>query len=370
MERQSLVDRGQNAETDGKKVDEQTSVLPTLKGIIAKIFVALVFTTSATCVQLLQRTVPDFELDTCRFSTTAIVLLVWLLITRKSFKIPVSEIFSVLCYGFIAFVDTTSIYIAVTMLPLSSAQSVQVTSVLVSGIPLSAIFWKEEITLKRVTFAMMCVCGVFLVVQPEFILTAKRHHHVATLNTTATTMMTATTETMYTERNTSKEITGTVLEHWEESILFVILEYVLSCLSGCSITLYTLLLKRNPFLTDNIILVIFWSSLLCALISSALMVAFEQLISPRDWSQLVWIFGHSATFVCSRPLVFYAVKHISGNFCNIIHSTNVVFFLVSQYTILSSIMPGNKNWIEVVGIMLVLLGTSMGSIVELLKVRS
>ena len=330
---------------------------------------------SATCVQLLQRTVPDFELDTCRFSTTAIVLFIWLLISRKSLKIPTSEIVNVVCYGFITFVDTTSIYVAVTMLPLSSVQSIEVTTVLLSGIPLYAIFWKEEITVKRVIFAVLCVCGVILVVQPEFIFTAKRSHFVATLNTTTTTATTTTTMTTaltttvatYIEGNTSKEIRENIVGYHDQSILFVILGYVLSFLSGCSITLIAILLKRNPFLTDHIILVIFWSSLLCAILSSVVMVVVEQPILPKDWMQLALILGQSVTFVCSKPLVFYAVKYLSGNLYNIMHSSNVIFFLVSQYTILSSILPGNRNWIEVVGITLVFLGSCMGSILELLK---
>ena len=295
MEKQGLIEREKMTTTDGQMVDEQTSVLQTLKGLIAKLLVALLTTTSATCVQLLQRTVPDFELDTCRFSTTAIVLFIWLLISRKSLKVPTSEIFNVVCYGFITFVDTTSIYVAVTMLPLSSVQSIEVTTVLVSGIPLYAIFWKEEITVKRVIFAVLCVCGVILVVHPEFIFTAKRSHFVATMNTTTTTTTTTMTTTLtttaatYTEGNTSKEIKENIVEYHDESILFVIFGYVLSFLSGCSITLMAILLKRNPFLTDNIILVIFWSSLLCALLSSVVMVAVEQPILPKDWMQLALI---------------------------------------------------------------------------------
>ena len=228
--------------------------------------------------------------------------------------------------------------------------------------------------MKRVIFAVLCVCGVILVVQPEFIFTVKRRHLVATLNTTTTATTTTTMTTTVTTTgatstlgNASKEIKENIVEYQDESILFVIVGYVLSILSGCSITLMAVLLKRNPFLTDNIILVIFWSSLLCALLSSIVMVTVEQPILPKDWMQLALIVGHSVTFVCSKPLVFYAVKYLSGNLYNIMHSTNVVFFLVSQYTILSSILPGNRNWIEVVGIMLVFLGSCMGSIMELLK---
>ena len=47
MEKQGLIEREKKTETDGQMVDEQTSVLQTLKGLISKLLVALL----TTCVQ-------------------------------------------------------------------------------------------------------------------------------------------------------------------------------------------------------------------------------------------------------------------------------------------------------------------------------
>ena len=58
------------------------------------------------------------------------------------------------------------------------------------------------------------------------------------------------------------------------------------------------------------------------------------------------------------------LQNISGSTINIILSLTVVTFLISQYTVLSSILPGHKNWIEVTGVILVLLGSTMESILE------
>ena len=41
--------------------------------------------------------------------------------------------------------------------------------------------------------------------------------------------------------------------------------------------------------------------------------------------------------------------------------------LIPQYTVLSSILPGHRNWMEVVGVILVMLGCSMSSLVEMFK---
>ena len=43
--------------------------------------------------------------------------------------------------------------------------------------------------------------------------------------------------------------------------------------------------------------------------------------------------------------------------------------LVAQYTVLSSILPGHRNWMEVVGVVLVLIGCSMSSILKIIGFR-
>ena len=47
-------------------------------------------------------------------------------------------------------------------------------------------------------------------------------------------------------------------------------------------------------------------------------------------------------------------------------STQVVFMLIAQYTVLSSILPGHRNWMEVVGVIVALLGSSLSSLLEIL----
>ena len=56
------------------------------------------------------------------------------------------------------------------------------------------------------------------------------------------------------------------------------------------------------------------------------------------------------------PLMIYGPNIVSGNTVTIIISMNVVLMLIPQYTVLSSIHPGHRNWMEVVGVVLVLLG--------------
>ena len=44
--------------------------------------------------------------------------------------------------------------------------------------------------------------------------------------------------------------------------------------------------------------------------------------------------------------------------------------LIAQYTIMHSIMPGNYNWIEVVGCLIITLGAGIPSTLDLLAYRA
>ena len=81
--------------------------------------------------------------------------------------------------------------------------------------------------------------------------------------------------------------------------------------------------------------------------------------------QFILVFLHSAGYVFDLPSYVYGLQYVSANTGNIISCLTVVLMLIPQYTILSSIYPGNRNWIEVVGVVLVLLGSSLGSVLEL-----
>ena len=51
----------------------------------------------------------------------------------------------------------------------------------------------------------------------------------------------------------------------------------------------------------------------------------------------------------------------------LILTTDVISMLIAQYTVLSSILPGHRNLMEVVGVIFVLLGCSMSAIIEITK---
>ena len=280
-----------------------------------------------------------------RFAVAFVLISTVSLLQWRLPKVPVLEIPHILYFTVLLVVTTIGLFIPVTYLPLATAESVSITSLIISGMFLYWIFWEDRITLKTSLFAALCVVGVTLVIQPTFLFTAKHTHPNFTSNATI---------------ETTPHVENSTLET-------AILGYGLAVLYGTACSLTGLLIKRRPYFTDHITHVIFWAFLLGTIISAVVMETFEKVHFPDNRYQWLLIILHCLPFVLPWPLVMYALQCISGNTVNILYTTIVVMMLIPQYTILSTILPGNRNWIEVTGIVLVLMGSSLGSVWELIK---
>ena len=96
------------------------------------------------------------------------------------------------------------------------------------------------------------------------------------------------------------------------------------------------------------------------------MICLEKPVLPTTWQDVLFTAGHSLSYAIMWPAYMYAIPYIS---CNTMTVTSTVFMLVAQYTFLSPIHPGNRNWMEIVGVTLVILGSILISLMEIIKNR-
>ena len=153
--------------TNGGKSTRE-SRLETLKGLFSALGFVYSIVTTGTLVSLLERSVGDFQLFMWRHFFGLIYCCVILLYRRELPRVPRTEIVNVVLYTFFSN-GSSGIYVAVTLISASSAQCIEVTSSILSGLVLYGIFLKERITWKNIMCAVICVCGVILVVQPDFL---------------------------------------------------------------------------------------------------------------------------------------------------------------------------------------------------------
>ena len=137
-----------------EETKDELSPLWKFKGILAASTDVLMMVISVTCVQLLERKVPDFELNTIRQITGVVFFFFVSIVTGEGYLINKCEIFGTLCLGFLSFLTSICIFIAVTYIPLSNEKAFEMTSTIISGIILFAIFWKENSYFQKHTFCI------------------------------------------------------------------------------------------------------------------------------------------------------------------------------------------------------------------------
>ena len=160
---------------DNDTKDKKRRHVDSLKGFCAAFLSVTMVVTSTTSVQLLQRKIPDFELNTIRSVIALLLYSMVLILRRENILIPRSEIFATFCISFLYFVNSIGFYIAVTFVPVSSAEAIRITSGILSGLVLFAFLCEETITMAGLLCATCCITGVVLTTQPPFLFSKLLH---------------------------------------------------------------------------------------------------------------------------------------------------------------------------------------------------
>ena len=87
-------------------------------------------------------------------------------------------------------------------------------------------------------------------------------------------------------------------------------------------------------------------------------------------TQWMFVLGHAVLSAACSFLTIQAGHYVPGPSISVVFSFEVMTMLVAQYTIMHSLMPGNYNWIEVAGCIIITLGASIPSIVDILVHRA
>ena len=347
----SLLDGGKSTE-DVDSNAGQRDYVKSFKGISSAFIYTFMWVASPVCVQLLQQRIPDMELNVARCVTPLILYIVGIVISRRWPTVERAHILCYFAYTVVVFIQSLCAFIAFKILPLASVQCTYFAATLVSGMALLYFFWSEKITINAVLSALLCLLGVVFVIQPGFIF----KHDQTSMRGNASEY--------------SAHVNGTVgdiVEYLTETSTtgLRVFGYFLATVSGISTAADILLVKRYPYLAEHFLGVLFWCFASGTVLSVILMLLIEKPVLPDTWFDITMVLLHSLIYALYWPFYMYAAATISGNTINNIYTSSTVFTLIAQYTVLSSIHPGHRNWIEVAGVVLVILGCTLSSIVQL-----
>ena len=139
-----------------------------------------------------------------------------------------------------------------------------------------------------------------------------------------------------------------------------IFAYICAIISGTMVTLHIALNKKLTSKDDfnkHIMPYLFWMFTIGLLMSGILMFIFETLTLPTSTDDLLYVLGHSVSYALVFPHFLYATSVVSGHTLSILNSLQTCFMVAAQYSILKHVLPGHHNWQEVCGVFLVIAGS-------------
>ena len=166
-----------------------------------------------------------------------------------------------------------------------------------------------------------------------------------------------------------------VLQPWRETfnpnLTAILLGYVTASLAGILAAFDIITVFYYPCLHDvkNQLKTLFWGCVSGGSVSALASFVIEIINWELPWSDWLLVLGHCVTFVIHMPLYMYASAYIPS-LVPIIGSTSTIWVAVAQYTILSSVLPGNRNVMEVLGIGLIICSSVIPSIFKIWRQKS
>ena len=329
------------------KTVQSSSGSQLLTGYLAG-FGAIVFRVlSASCVQALQGAIPDFQLSAIRSTIQGLTYFIGGLIVATDFTVK-REYVPGLIYCGAAFLSfNVGVYGASTYLPLGEVQGIVTIVSIVFALAQSKLLFKIDIAKSIIIATLVCAIGIVLTVQPPWLF--------QNMSSTADTMTTRFMNTSFTSTN----------YRYSVSSRDVMAGYILSIIGGAGLGV---IFDITGIILHNVktITKATYTMLMCTVGSVAFMFYLEDPVYVLDLNQFMFALGHGLLSAATSFLNIYASSIVPGPSLSIVYSLDVVTALISQYTIMHSIKPGNYNWIEVLGCIIIVFGASIPGVIDIL----
>ena len=304
------------------------------------------------------KSISDLELNSFRTFVPFVLTTLVLATKRKLPSVPDKGFGFVVGWSLTTESQSVLMYISVNYLPLGTLQSLIMTTSLTAGTLPFYIFLKEKISGFKLLGILMAVLGIIFVNQPEVLFNRQfnsgKNKKEILLNKTV-------------EDGTNIQRSQLSMEH----ITFTTASFgfTFAVLSGICRAADSLILKylsNNMSIIDNIWSILFWSFMNRFLLSVTIMYFLETFTHPRTISQVVWSLTHGVSYFLVWPFYIIAIPKLKGStFIVLLSSFTILFMVLGQYTFLRNIQPGHPYSIDTVGIVLVLCGSTITSVLEL-----
>ena len=294
-------------------------------GTLSYLMALFLETISSMCAQALQDVVPPFELNFSRYFAQ----LIFSLILNKCRKIDTSVMLSdkgfyVVTTSVLSTVYNVSFYSAASRLPLGIMIMVNTIAQIVIAVVIQKLVFRDTISIFKLIVIPFIFGGLYIMLEPQLVQTEMGEFNNSTVNGENDLL--------------SREAVGIVL-------------CIVAAMSGTfAVAITNSKLSEVPLVTMSL-----WIALIGTVESCILAVYINPLKLQLSLYQGLLFFAHSSTAAISVMFAIHGAQHVSLISWAIIETLRIILNIITQYTIMRSIVPVTGNVYEIVGIVITLI---------------
>lgn len=379
-------DNSNNNDDDHHNVN---SKLTYVAGHVSAILGTLMMSASLCCAQALGESIPGFQLNLWRFSAQFVFCLPIILYRHKTEIFVIRGVIPYLALVCLSYSVANWTYYGSSRYQPVGAVGCMHPSIYLLSTAIVAFAITREFRLYLAVAVIVCIIGVVLATQPEFLFKVdhsdayivhpfcpQKHIGHKTLNGIPDRQVIDSNDTYEQisrsspdfefEFNASVDVDNSGWIH--ESQGDIVLGYVYITVTPLILTLVTFVVggklsDTDPFVTS------FWIGASGVGLSLSGMTVFETPLFPDSSACQGLLVSHAISASLCNIFRTIAMTIISPISSALITTLEIVFLFCAQYTVLSGVIPGHRNDMEVIGTVVVLLGNVISPLYLLLKNR-
>ena len=318
---------------------------------------------SAASVQALQGAIPDFQLSAAQSFVQGITYFLLARTTGASTSVAKMQILPLIVLSLLYVLYNIGEYGSTANIALiETIGTVTVVSILTTITQAKFLFKIDLKEIHIVTFPVLVV-GIAMVTQP-FQHLGEMHHPFQNDSSSDTlcrnqSYISNSSNPISCNISNNRPVPGDIIRK--------VNGYILASIGGIGAGM---IYDINAVLLSNIepITTAMSSSSLCFVVSLLISFYCEALVVVGNMWQYLFILGHCIASAMNTYFSIYSSRKIGVGY-SLICSLQVILYLIIQYAFMGRIMPGNRNWMEGVGAIILVIGASISPIFEIAQCK-
>ena len=326
-------------------------------GVATVLCKLVLFTISIASIQALQGSMPYFELTLFRYLAQIVIMVIWFLTRKTSPK--VEKRLAIYVFFACVFSNTYNISfsIAATYLPTGTLGAVFRTLCLLFGALFSKFVAQEKVGKIHVFAMLMHVVGAVCLLEPQFLfksITPDSHFKFIasayTLGPCKDPPSLSASNVSFGDTNST--ILGTVQHRVGDTH---VVGFILLFVSALTLSIFQAMTKMK--LTEvNPSAQSFLNAITGTAASALLVACAEEPILPSRLQCLLYMVGYAVGMAGACVALTCSLRLVTTMVSALLDPVQLVLLFLVQYTILEDINPGHRNWLEVLGASLIIVG--------------